>query len=79
MTLECNPSPYHISSTKSPFLFAQELAERALTAQFFDTYWNPRRKNKLSGPGKVIESLSEQEKEVIQQLKPEHFNHRYGK
>ena len=66
-----------ISSTKSTRKFAQELAEVAMRAEFFDTCWSAKKKNKVSGPGKMIEALSDQEREVVKQLKPEHFNNRF--
>ena len=65
-----------ISSTKSPRKFAQELAEAAMISQFLDTGWSAKKKNSVSGPGKMIEALSNQEREVVKQLKAEHFNNR---
>jgi hypothetical protein len=62
-----------ISSTKSLYGFAEELAGTAAQADFLESYWSAKKKNEVSGPGKMIEALSEQEREVIKQLKPEHF------
>ena len=65
-----------ISSTKSPRRFAQELADAAMISDFLETCWSAKKKNRVSGPGKMIEALSDQEREVVRQLKPEHFNNR---
>ena len=74
---ELNPEDrIQISSTKSLCGFAEELARTAAQANFLETYWSAKKKNRVSGPGKMIKALSEQEREVVKQLKPEHFNHR---
>ena len=61
-----------VSSTKIPRKFAQELAEAAM----LETGWSTKKKNSVSGPGKMIEALSDQERDIVKQLKPEHFNNR---
>lgn len=68
-----------ISSTKRLRKFAEELAGTAMQADFLETYWSAKKKNKVSDPGKMIAALSEQEKEIVKQLKSEHFNHRIFK
>ena len=65
-----------ISTSKNPKRFAEELATTAAQADFLETYWSTKKKNRVSGPGKMIEALSDQEREVVRQLKPEHFNNR---
>jgi hypothetical protein len=60
-----------ISSTRSPRKFAHEAA---MISDFLETGW--KKKNSVSGPGKMIEALSDQEREIVKQLKPEHFNNR---
>ena len=66
-----------ISSTKNPRRFAQELSEAAMVSNFLDTCWSAKKKNSVSGPGKMIEALSDQEREIVKQLKPQHFNNRF--
>ena len=68
-----------ITSTKRLGKFAEELTETAMRADFLETFQSAKKKNKVSSPGKMIEALSEQEREIIKQLKPEHFNHRLFK
>lgn len=67
---------FKISCSKNPKMFAQKLAETAMIAPFLDTCWSAKKKNKVSGPGKMIESLSEQERCVVRQLRAHHFNNR---
>ena len=65
-----------ISSTRSPQKFAQKLAEAAMISDFLETGWSAKKKNSVSGPGKMIEALSDQERKIVKQLKPRHFNNR---